>query len=120
MTHNVPGTTRISDTVLMDIAGYAALESYGVVGMASPTLADEVVQLLPKNKLRRGVRITAQPEDADRAGEIDVDLYVVIEYGTNITEVSHNLADRVRFVLTDMAEVKVGRVDVHVLEVKVR
>jgi len=120
MTHNVPGTVRISDTVLMDIAGYAALESYGVVGMASPTLADEVVQLLPKNKLRKGVRITAVPAGDEQSVEIEVDLFVVIEYGTNITEVSHNLADRVRFVLTDVAEVKVGRVDVHVLEVKVR
>ncbi len=47
-------------------------------------------------------------------------LYVVIEFGTNLTEVSHNLANRVRYVLTNMADVKVAAVEVHVQGVKVR
>lgn len=114
------GSIAISDQVLMDLAGYAALESYGVVGMASPTLVDEVVQLLPRNKLRRGVRISMADENAEIPGAVEVDLYVVIEYGTNLSQVSHNLADSVRYTLTEFADIAVGRVDVHVLEVKVR
>jgi len=108
------GSVNIANNVLADMAGYACLESYGVVGMASQSLRDGVAQLLPAAKLRRGVTV------ATSDGDVTVDLYVVIEFGTNITEVSHNLSDRVRYVLTNMADVKVAKVDVHVQGVKVR
>lgn len=111
----VKGAINIANDVLADLAGYAALESYGVVGMASPTLRDGVADLLPKAKRRKGVRI-GNAED----GSVTVDLYVVIEHGTNLAEVSHNLANSVRYVLTNMAEVPVGCVDVHVQAVNVR
>lgn len=120
MADSVKGAVSISEEVLMDLAGYAALESYGVVGMAAKSIVDEVVQLLPKNKLRKGVSVSVHPADAENPGQVDVDLNVVIEYGTNLTEVSRNLADRVRFVLTDVADVVVGHVNVHVLDIKVR
>lgn len=114
MTEEAKGAVHIANDVLADLAGYSALESYGVVGMATPTVADGVAQLLPRQKLRKGVKVT--PTDAG----VDVDLYVVIEHGTKLTEVSHSLAERVRYTLTSMADVAVGRVDVHVMDVKVR
>lgn len=120
MSDKIQGSIIISNEVLADLAGYSALESYGVVGMASPTLADEVAQLLPKQKLRKGVKVSIAPDDAPNPGTVEVDLYVVIEYGTNLSEVSRNLADRVRYTLTSQANVEVARLDVHVLEVKVR
>lgn len=114
MTQHVTGAVHIANDVLADLAGYAALESYGVVGMASPTLAEGVAQLLPRQKLRKGVKIESAEEG------VSADLYVVIEHGTQLAEVSHNLADRVRYVLTDTADVNVCCVDVHVMGVKVR
>jgi len=114
MPKSVPGCVNIANDVLADLAGYAALESYGIVGMASPSLRDGVAQLLPAQKLRRGVRVASTDEG------IVADLYVVIEFGTNLAEVSHNLANRVRYVLTNTADVKVANVDVHVQGVKVR
>jgi len=116
------GAIHISNEVLADLAGYSALESYGVVGMAAPSIRDGLVQLLPHNKLRKGVKITnALGEDGTPLPQaVEVDLYVVIEYGTQLAEVSRNLADRVRYTLTSMTEIAVNRVDVHVLEVKVR
>jgi uncharacterized alkaline shock family protein YloU len=101
--------------VLADLAGYAALESYGVVGMASPSLRDGVAQILSRDRLRRGIKITSHDDDT-----VDVDLYVVMEHGTNLTEVAHNLAARVRYVLENMAEVRVGDVEVHVQGIKTR
>jgi uncharacterized alkaline shock family protein YloU len=114
MAPTVKGSVNIANDVLADLAGYAALESYGIVGMASPSLRDGVAQLLPAAKLRRGVKVVTNDDG------VGVDLYVVIEYGTNLTEVSHNLANRVRYVLTDTADVKVAAVEVHVQGVKVR
>jgi len=114
MPETTVGSVNIANDVLADLAGYACLESYGVVGMASPSLRDGVAQLLPAAKLRKGVKVCATDDG------VAVDLYVVIEFGTNLTEVSHNLANRVRYVLTNMADVKVASVDVHVQGVKVR
>lgn len=111
----VAGTINIANDVLADLAGYAALESYGVVGMSTPTVRDGVAQLLSKDKLRRGVKI-----GNDAEGAVTVDLFVVIEHGTQLVEVSHNLSERVRYVLTSMAEVRVSRVDVHVQDIRVR
>lgn len=108
------GSVHIANDVLADLAGYTALEGYGVVGMASPTMADGVAKLLTRKNLRKGVLVES---DADG---VSIDLYVVIEHGTNLTEVSHNLANRVRYVLTDVAGVSVKRVEIHVVEVKVR
>ena len=46
MTAPIQGIVRIANDVLADLAGYAALEVYGVVGMASPSLRDGVSQVL--------------------------------------------------------------------------
>lgn len=114
MARQVPGAVHIANEVLADIAGYVALESYGIVGMAAPSVADGVAQLLPKQKLRKGVKITSTDDG------VSVDLFVIIEHGTQLAEVSHNLADHVRYSITDIANVAVSSVEVHVLGVKVR
>lgn len=109
------GAVTVANDVLADIAGFVALECYGVVGMASPTVRDGVAQLLARDKLRKGVKI-ANVDDR----RISVDLWVVVEHGTNISEVSRNLADRVKYALGHDTDVDVATVDVHVVDVKVR
>ncbi len=115
MARHVEGTVTIANDVLADIAGYVALECYGVVGMASPSLRDGVAQLLSRERLRKGVTITNVDDDTVR-----VDLYIVVEYGTNLAEVSRNLGERVRYALTHDADVAVADVVVHVQGIKVR
>jgi uncharacterized alkaline shock family protein YloU len=114
MTTPCTGEIQIGNDVLADIAGYAALECYGIVGMASPTLRDGVAQLLSLDKLRKGVRVSSDGE------AVVIDLYVVAEYGTNLAEVAHNMSDRVKYVVTSHAEVRVDAVNVHVQGIKVR
>ncbi len=112
MTERPAGVIRISDDVLADLAGYAALQTFGVVGMASPTVREGVAQLLSPDRLRKGIRISG--EDGKR-----VDLYVILEHGTSLAEVARNLADRVRYVLENVAGVPVSDVEVHVQGIKV-
>lgn len=114
MSSKVPGVVQIANEVLADMAGFAALECYGIVGMASPSMRDGVAQLLSREKLRKGVHVA----NTDKG--VLVDLYVIVEHGTNIAEVSHNLKNRVTYVLTTMADVPVDAVDVHVQGIKVR
>ena len=110
MTQTIPGNLHVANDVLSDIVGNAALECYGVVGMA----ADGIAKILPASRLRRGVVVSTTEKG------VHVELYVVIEYGTNINAVSQNLIDQVTFALTEYARVPLDGVDVHVQGIKVR
>lgn len=114
MAESITGDLHVANNVLADLVGNATLSCYGVVGMAAPTAADGIAKILPASRLRRGVVV-----DTSQAG-VHVDLYVVIEYGTNINTVSQNLIEAVTFALTNYAQVPLAGVDVHVQGVKVR
>lgn len=114
MLDKIPGDLHIANDVLADIAGKAALECYGVVGMSSPDVADGFAKLLPNSRLRRGVKVS-QSETGAR-----IDLFVIIEHGTNIAAVSQNLVDAVSFAITSYAGVTIDGVEVHVQGVRVR
>jgi uncharacterized alkaline shock family protein YloU len=114
MSDLIPGDLHVANDVLSDLAGHAALRCYGVVGMAAPSAADGIAKLLPASRLRRGVIVNTDGEG------VHVDLFVIIEYGTNINVVSQNLVESVSFALTQYAQVPLTGVDVHVQGVKVR
>ena len=52
MTEPIAGTLSVSNEVIADIAGYAAMSCYGVVGMAEQMQGAESVRLLPGQRLR--------------------------------------------------------------------
>ncbi|MDR3136916.1 MAG: Asp23/Gls24 family envelope stress response protein [Coriobacteriales bacterium] len=104
----IAGNLSITDAVITDLIGYAARESYGIVGMTAPTLQDGIAKLLPRRALSRGITVENSTEG------ISVNLHVVIEQGVNLSEVSRNLADRIRFVLTSYANLSVRDITVHV------
>ncbi len=114
MANKIEGTLHVSNEVLSDIVGYTAMECYGVVGVAAPNAVDGIAKLLPKSRLRRGIIL--KPTDLG----LHIELYVIIEYGTNISTVSQNLIDQVTFALTEYARVKIDSIEVHVQDVKVR
>ena len=113
MTANIPGELHVANDVLADMAGHAVTNCYGVVGMASADTADGIASILPGNRARRGVVVQTTDEG------VHVDMYVVVEYGTNINVVSDNVVEAVTFALTQYARVPVTGVDVHVKGVKV-
>ena len=114
MAETIAGDLAIAEDVITDLAGYAALESYGVVGMATPTLSDGIAKLLPASRLRRGVNVESTDEGSD------IDLYVIIEHGTNLAEVSRMLAEKVKFTIEDSTNTAVHAVNIHVQGIKVR
>ena len=114
MAEPIPGKLHVANDVLADMVGHAAMECYGVVGMVAPTAADGIAKILPDSRLRRGITLNMTDNG------VHVDLYVVIEYGTNMNAVSQNLIDAVTFVLKEQARVPVTGIDVHVMDVKVR
>ncbi len=108
------GTVKISNDVLAKITGFAALECYGIAGMASPGLQAGVAQLLTRDKLQKGVKVKSQNN------QVEVDLYVIVEFEINMAEVANNLMSKIKYVLEKSTGVEVKRVDVHVQGVKLR
>jgi len=55
---NEYGVITIDDEVIARIAGYAALDCYGIVGMAAKNVKDGLVQLLKLESLTKGIKMT--------------------------------------------------------------
>ncbi len=108
MATKVPGSLRVSNDVIADLAGYAALECYGVVGMAVTDEEQGVARLLPMYRLRKGIEVALED------GVILVDLHVVLEQGVNMSSVAQNLVSTVKFILNQIAEISEAEVRVHV------
>lgn len=56
------GLVTVNDEVLVRVAGYAALDCYGIVGMASKRSTDGIVQLMGRENLGRGVKVRQNGE----------------------------------------------------------
>lgn len=114
MTNHIPGTIVVADDVIADIAGHAALQCYGVVGMAASDAVDSVVKLLPNARMRKGVEVLTDDEGTH------VTLHVILEHGVNITTVSNNLMDQITFALKEFVINTPLDIAVHVEGIKVR
>ena len=104
----IPGNLRVSNDCIADLAGYAALECYGVVGMAVTDQEEGVTRLLPVQRLSRGVDVSVED------GHLVVDLHVVVEQGVNMSVISSNLISSVKFLLGRIAELEDVDVRVHI------
>jgi uncharacterized alkaline shock family protein YloU len=102
------GRVEVFLSAVAAIAGHAATECYGVMGMAARGLRDGVATLLHRENMHRGVEVR------EVAGQLVVDVYVVVQYGIRITEVAHNLQTAVRFEVERATGVSVAEVNVFV------
>ena len=116
VSETINGTLSVSNDVIADIAGYAAMSCYGVVGMAEQLQGAESVRVLPAQRLRKGVLVSA-----DENG-LAVDLHVVLESGVNMKSVCHNLASSVSFTLQEIAQIDPAglKIGIHIDALKSR
>lgn len=110
---NEYGQINISDEVIGVIAGIAATECYGLVGMASRSLQDGIAELLGREHMDRGVDVVLE---GDR---VTIDLYIIVQYGTKISEVAHNVMDKVRYSVESLLGLTVEQVNIHVQGVRI-
>lgn len=102
------GRIEIAPKAIASLAGQAVLECYGVVGMANKNLRDGIAEILPGGNYQRGIDVKLVNR------QITIDLYVVIEYGTRISEVAHGIMNRVKFSVEKALGIPVAEVNVHV------
>ena len=107
------GLVTVSDDVLVRVAGYAALDCYGIVGMASKRSTDGIVQLMGKENLGRGVKIRTSGD------KVDIDLFIIVEYGISIAEVCKTIVETVRYKLESMTGIKVRKVNISVEGIRI-
>lgn len=102
------GVIEVSPRAIGSIAADAVCRSYGVVGMAPANLRDSVVQVLRREDQHRGIEVHIGKDS------IAVDLYVVLQYGTRISEVAQQVIATVSYALNKSLGLPVSTVNVHV------
>lgn len=106
------GEIRISPVAVARVARDAALQSYGVVGLVEPNLWVALRDMVLRSDTP-GVRVRV------RRGSVVVDLFVVVQYGTRISEVAQGVMNRVKYALEQMVGVPIAEINVHVQDVRV-
>lgn len=108
------GSIDVSKEVVAAIAGGAAVDCYGIVGMASQKqIKDGITEMLGRENFSRGVVIR------DTDDEIHIDMYIIVSYGTKISEVAYNVQSKVKYQLQQMLGITVESVNVYVQGVRV-
>lgn len=107
------GKIEVSPRAIASIASEAVLSCYGVVGMSATTLRDGIAEILQVDSYHRGVAVKVVDS------KIAIDLYVVIEYRTRISEVAHNVMESVKFSVEKTLGMPVAEVNVHVQGLRV-
>ncbi|MFZ5966327.1 MAG: Asp23/Gls24 family envelope stress response protein [Bacillota bacterium] len=110
---NEIGSIIIDNEVLASIAGISATECYGVVGMASKNAASGLAELLKRENMGRGVKVYTENND------IHIDLFIIVEFGTNISAVANNIIDKVKYNIENVTGIEVKKVVVNVQGVRV-
>lgn len=107
------GSINISEEVIAVIAGVAAVESYGIVGMTRRKLTDGVAELLGRENLTKGIDVKLED------GKVIIDLYVVVKYGTKINEVAQNVINKVQYNVEKLTGLSVRAVNINIQGVRV-
>lgn len=108
------GSILVDNEVIARVAGRAAVECYGVVGMAALNVKDGIVQLVLGDSMTRGIRVNTRED-----GSVALDFHIVVEYGTNIAAITENLMSTVRYTVKEMLGVDVAHIDIFIESIHV-
>ena len=112
---NKLGNIDITNDVIATVVGGAATEIFGIVGMASKNqIRDNLNEILKRDNYAKGVVVRQEDEG------VAIDLYIIVSYGTKISEVCHNVQEKVKYNLKSMLGVTAHSVNVYVQCVKVQ
>lgn len=106
------GSIQISPRAVATIAYQSALQSYGIVGLASKNLINGLANALVKDPTH-GVEVHFDGQN------LNIDIYIIIEYGTRITSVAKSLSNTIRFQVEKALGMPVNQINVHVQGLRV-
>ena len=112
--NNDLGHVSISDDVIASVAGGTAVSCYGIIGMASKNqVKDGITEILGKENYSKGIIV----KKAD--GKLVIDLYIIVMYGTKISEIANNVQSSVKYQIEKTLGVKVDEVNIFIQGIKV-
>lgn len=111
---NSNGDVLIDNEVMAKYAGSAAVENFGIVGMASVNMKDGLVKLLKRESVSHGVNVVV-----DDNNKLLIDLHIIVAYGVNITSVCENLINNVKYRVEEFTGIEVEKISVLVEGVRV-
>ena len=97
------GNVTFADEVVAIIAGLAAMEIPGVSAMSSG-----IMEKLGKKNLSRGVKVEVGEKEAA------IDLYLIVDYGVRIPDISWNIQENVKKTVETMTGLHVIEVNIHI------
>lgn len=106
------GRIEVSLAAIASIANEAVLTCYGVVGTVAKDLTTGIVNVFSGTS-KRGIDIRIED------GQIIIDVYVIIEYGTRIIAVARSVMNVVKFSVERALGIPVAEVNVHVQGLRV-
>lgn len=101
------GAVKIADDVVAIIAELAAKEVKGVCSM-SGGIADSITEILGKRNPSKGVKVEVGEKEAA------IDLYVIVDYGVRIPDVSWQIQENVKKAVETMTGLIAVEVNVHI------
>ncbi len=107
------GRIEVSRRAIASVVAEAVAGCYGVVGMAPRRLRDGLDVILRRDSLDKGIDVRVVD------GHVQVEVYVVVEYGTRIREVGRNVAEAVEFALERTLGLPVEHVTVNIQGLRV-
>lgn len=107
------GKVKISEDVIATVASVAAENVDGVVKVGS-NFKSQVTDILNTKNFNRGVKVNIGER------ETIVDVYVTIEYGIKIVEVSERVQEEVKEAIENMTDFDVVEVNVHISGIAVK
>lgn len=108
------GRVSISMNAVATIAGKAASECYGVLGMASKSsLKEDLAEILNSEDYCKGVFAKSTSEG------VVINMYIVVAYGVKITEVVSEVQKKVRYVLKKDLDLNFKAINVYVQDTKI-
>ncbi|MFA9397672.1 MAG: Asp23/Gls24 family envelope stress response protein [Clostridiaceae bacterium] len=107
------GIVKISDEVVGVISALATTEIDGVAGMSDSLVGGIAHILKGKKNLSKGVKVNVLEDSSS------VDLYIVVDYGVNIAEVSKLVQENVKKAVETMTGLTVSQVNIHVENVSI-
>jgi uncharacterized alkaline shock family protein YloU len=106
------GDIQISKQAIATIAFQAVQRSYGVVGLASKNIADELAHAIVKDPTH-GIDVEY------KNSQINIDIYIIIEYGTRIKSVAASVANTVRYQVENSLGLPMNEINIHVQGLRV-
>lgn len=107
------GEILIDTDVIAKYAGSAAIECFGVIGMASVSMKDGLAMLLRRENLNHGVNVLVDDN------KITINLHIIVSYGVSISAVADNLISNVKYKVEEFSGLDVVKVNVYVEGVRV-